>query len=552
LPAGLLILLLTLGAHLARAGVDATLDRDRVALGDTVRLTITATDNEDLGDAELAPLQRDFDILQRSSSSNTSIVNGRLSQSRQVVLELAPRREGRLQVPALRVGEGITPAISLVVGPAPDIKDGGETVLFEAEVDRQQVYVQGQLILTLRVQQAINLDNRSIEEFKLDNVFIKPLEQRSFQRSAGGRQWLVHEVRYALFPEKSGTLEIPVQVFTGRIPPARRSLFDLGQGKLVRRTTQALTVDVLPQPAGLNTDTWLPVRDLSVEESWSTPPDELRVGESATRTITIKGEGAQGAQLPPIRFSPIDGLKYYPDQPEISEEEIAGGLLGIRKDSAAVVPTRAGTYRIPEIRIPWWDTQAEQLRYAVIPERQITVAASATASGEPGPTPTANIATNTMPNAPAPPPTGGDRTWQAIALLSTTGWLLTLVYLWRQRRRSPAAATEDSGASEGKAFRQLLASCAGGDAASVRNAVVTWGSALRPDSPPVSLAQVADMFRDETLSGELDRLDASLYSRGGESWSGAALAECLRRLRRTRNAKGNRDERPLELYPESN
>ena len=37
-----------------------------------------------------------------------------------------------------------------------------DTVLFEAEIDREQVYVQGQLLLTLRVQQAVNLDARSI------------------------------------------------------------------------------------------------------------------------------------------------------------------------------------------------------------------------------------------------------------------------------------------------------------------------------------------------------------------------------------------------------
>ncbi len=127
---------------------------------------------------------------------------------------------------------------------------------------------------------------------------------------------------------------------------------------------------VLPQTPGC------PPGSLTLEENWSTSPEQLRVGESATRTIRIQGEGLQGAQLPPILFAPTDGLKYYPDQPQISEQEIPDGLLGIRQDSAAVVPTRAGTYLIPEIRIPWWDTQSEQVQYAVLPEREITVTAA--------------------------------------------------------------------------------------------------------------------------------------------------------------------------------
>ncbi len=87
-----------------------------------------------------------------------------------------------------------------MVGAAPDTHTGDQTVVFEAEVDQHNVYVQGQIILTLRVQQAVNLEGRSISELKLDNAFVKPLEQHSFQRTIDGRQWLVDELRYAIFP----------------------------------------------------------------------------------------------------------------------------------------------------------------------------------------------------------------------------------------------------------------------------------------------------------------------------------------------------------------
>ena len=57
--------LLTLACGAALAEVTATVDRNRVAMGDTLRLTITATDGEDVDGMDLRPLLGDFDILQR-------------------------------------------------------------------------------------------------------------------------------------------------------------------------------------------------------------------------------------------------------------------------------------------------------------------------------------------------------------------------------------------------------------------------------------------------------------------------------------------------------
>ena len=168
------LLLLALSANIALGAVTATVDRNRVTFGDTLRLTITATDDEEISDSELRALQGDFDILQRSSSSNTSIINGRVSQSQQVTVELAPRREGNLQIPAMRFGGSTTPGITVVVGPPSDSPSDGQSVVFEAEVDQSEVYVQGQVILTLRVQQAVSLNERSISPLKLDNAFVNP------------------------------------------------------------------------------------------------------------------------------------------------------------------------------------------------------------------------------------------------------------------------------------------------------------------------------------------------------------------------------------------
>jgi hypothetical protein len=401
----LCLLVGALGVTTGQAAVVAGIDRQTVALGDTLRLTITATEDEEISDADLRPLLVDFEILQRSTSSNTSIVNGRRTHSKQILLDITPRRQGALEIPPLRVGRSQSSSLSVNVGPPATNPSSQDTVLFEAEVDRDSVYVQGQVILTLRIQRAINLDNLGISELTLDDAFVKQLEQKSFQRNVDGRPWLVHEIRYAIFPAYSGKLEIPAQTFSARESGPRRGFFNLNSGgKMLRRTTQPITIDVMPRPAAFTGDTWLPARLVSIEETWSTPPEQLRAGESTTRTVTISGDGLQGAQLPPVIFEPVEGLKYYPDQAAISDAEIDSGLRGSRQDSAALVPTRAGTWVIPEIRIPWWDTESQRMRFAEIPERTINVgAADVTGTSTPLPSLLGDTAGQTVEIRPAEP-----------------------------------------------------------------------------------------------------------------------------------------------------
>ena len=546
-------MLLSLGTSYAVAAAQATLDRDRIALGDTLTLTITATDNDDLSDTSLDPLFTDFEVLQRSSSSNTNIVNGRISRSRQLIIEMTPKRQGNLTIPSLDVGSSATAAIPVSVGPPASMGDSDETVVFEMELDHKQAYVQSQVILTLRVSQAINLERRNISEFTLNNAFVKPLEQRSFQTRIDGRQWRVDEIRYAIFPEQSGTLEIPQQVFSGRVTQRRRSLFDLGgNGQLVRRIAGPISLDVLPIPAAFVGDNWLPARNVTVEESWSSPPEQLGVGDSATRSIRITAEGAQGAQLPPILFKPVDGLKYYPDQPNIGEEELPSGLLGIREDNAAVVPTRAGTYTIPELRIPWWDTQNRTLNYAVVPAREIIAALPAggatPAATTPLPLTEAEPSISTSPAALA---SGRESNplWPIIAAATTAGWLLTLFYLWRSRRTIQTPSSEEhESVTEKQAFKELLAACRQEDALAVRGAMIAWSATLFPDTPPRSLEQVSLRFADGELAAQLDALDSGLFGCTQTTWSGPAVATRAKQLRSEHKKKSPTDN-ALSLYP---
>ncbi|MEO1081791.1 MAG: BatD family protein [Pseudomonadota bacterium] len=538
-----LALCFSLLAPVAQAALYASLDRYSIALGDTVRLTLRSDGDGDPADADLSALQDNFEILQRSSSVSTRIVNGERSQNRELLLDLTPRREGDVVIPPFEVDGERSEALAVTIAPPPKAEADDEIVTFEAEVDRDRLFVQGQLLLTLRVQQAVNLESRSITELDLDNAFVETLGQNSFQRMIDGRPWLVHEIRYAIFPEASGQLRIPAQTFTGRMGSGRRTLFDTRpSGRLIRRQTEGIVIPVLPRPADFPKATWLPAADLSIEEQWSGDLDNLRIGDSVTRTVTLSATGLQGAQLPPLPWTGIDGLRAYPDQPNINDVKDDSGITGVRSDSVALVAVGDGEFELPAVEVPWWDTGSNTLRVARLPARRVRVLPNAPPPGEiPGQdaVPAASAA-----SAPAASPGA----WRWISVFCALGWIVTSLGWWRSRKTPTREAP-----TERKSPQALLRACRAGDASLARRELLAW---LRGQAYPGSLACWLREQGSPELSNAVDELEAALY-RGGaiggneearsEAWDGSRLAAAIEKLGTRRGAAGP-DDLPA-LYP---
>ncbi|EAQ97764.2 BatD family protein [Congregibacter litoralis] len=542
----------------AQSALEASLDRYNIAMGDSVRLSLRSDDGSDPSDADLTALREHFEIIQSSSNISTRIINGERSQTRELTLELTPLREGSLVIPPFEVDGKRSEALSVTVGPEPTLQATDEAVIFEAEVDRSKVYVQGQLLLTLRVQQAVNLDSRSISELDIPNAYVETLGQNSFQRTINGRPWLVHEIRYAIFPESSGELVIPAQTFSGRIASGRRTLFDTRPaGRLLRRRSEELVIPVLPRPDEYPAATWLPSSDLRIEEQWSGPLDQLRIGDSITRTITVTGEGLQGAQLPPIDGNSASGLRAYPDQPLINNVNSDKGVTGIRSDSLALVAVEDGVYELPALEIPWWDTESDSLKIARLPAQRLTVLPSPGAALNTGDTPAA-LPGNASPAVAAP--AAGQlqgSPWPWIAGFCAAGWLVTTILWWRRGQRPGSRPSETSTVEPDPP--RLLDACKRNDPRLAREALRLW---LREQGHRGSMEIWLREQDSASLREAVQELERHLYRHSlsdgdnaakgaaapsSEPWDGSALAAAIRSL--PKKAKTRRKDSPLpQLY----
>ena len=530
----------------ASAAIFTEVDRTEVALGETLRLTIRADAGEQPGDLDLSAIERDFEILQRSSSTSARLVGGEQSVTRTLELDLSPRRDGVMTIPSLTAGGRRTTPIAIKVSPQPAVMPGDELVIFDTKVDQTDVYVQAQLILTLTLQQAINLDNRTITEIDIPDVYVEPLEQKSFQRRISGRLWQVTELRYALFPQKSGDIEIPALAFSGRELLPGRSLLGARLGRRIALESKPIVIEVKPVPASFPGEIWLPASHFELTSQWSAPPETLTTGDSTTRTIEIVAEGLQGSQLPPITSlggsSGLDGLRFYPDKETIDQREVQSGLEGYRLQSEALVASRPGRWELPSLSIPWWNTDTDSLEYAELPREQIAVEGA------------------TIVDAPATPSADAEssveRSTQSTAgwfwpWIAALGWSLAAVFavLWLWQRRTQRAQPEKA-SPNGDSSKPLVAlrlACSSNNPEAARAAIINWGkSRLAPDKAVTLEAIRASV--SEALSVELKTLDEALYQQSATAWTGDRLFSLIKNEHDSGQAEPRATTMPA-LYP---
>ena len=528
------------------ARITAEVDRTNIAMGETLRLTLTADAGERPDQISLDQLEIDFEILQRSSSTSARLIGGEQNITRTLEIELSPLREGVLTIPAFNTGGRRTTPTAIKVSPEPEFALAEELVTFDATVDNTEVYVQAQVILTITLQQAINLDNRAVSDVDIPDTYQEPLEQKSFQRRSGGRLWQVTELRYALFPQKSGDLLIPAIAFSGRELLPGRSLLGARLGRRIAIKSDPINIRVKPVPATFPGDVWLPAQQLSLTSRWSAAPEQLSTGDSTTRTLEITAQGLQGSQLPPVTSlggtGGIKGLRFYPDKETIEQREIPLGLEGYRLQSEALVSSEAGNWTLPERTIPWWNTKTDTLEFARLPEERIRVtdllAPKDSDNGDIATTPVLTEGT-----------TVSRRLWQMSA---ATGWLLAAILgalLWLRRRdakANPPHGQADIDAQKTQHLMSVRKACSTNDPVAARLAVLTWGHKRFDDSSPNTLNEIAARVGGD-LAVELRAIDTLLFSKeSNPSWQGAKLFKLLKNYDAGTPSK---EVTELRLYP---
>ncbi len=554
-----IVLTLAMLSAAANAKVEAELPRSTVPISDSFRVTYTV--DRQVPTPDFSPLQADFEVLSTAQSTNVSIVNGQMQQSVSWTIDLMARREGELTIPPLDFGGERSEALRVTVT-AGDTGAGSAAdreIYIEVEAEPAAPYVQGQVRFTLRIFRAVPTSDAALSEPQIlegDGVIERIGEDLVYETSRGGARFSVVERRYAIFPQSSGRLVVGPMTFEA-VTGGQRSLFDpRPRGRRVRVRSEAMEFDVQPIPESFTGRAWLPAERVELIEDWPGQAGaQWRVGEPLTRTLTLRARGLSASQLAEIGAEVPEGLKQYADQPELDQATVDGSLVAVRRETVALIPSRAGSFELPAIEIPWWNTARDQLQYARVPARTVTVLPAA---AMPDPAVTAAPVTDPLEQPPADgieaaPVSTDTPTFLAwLSAVLAAGWLTTLALWFRSRRlqiadpSSPRARQRPPGPKA--VIRELERACAANDPDAASQALLQWGGSKWPGNPVHSLGELAARL-DGEMQSELHRLSRARYSRSGERWNGAALWQAFEANRRKRTQHRRRDTPQLEpLY----
>ena len=385
LRAAVVFLLFSLAFSATAQDIEVSVDRYELARGETLTYTIRVFEQRQGMQLDLTPLTENFDVLGTRTSSQIRSINGSVESWTDYIVTLFPLTEGDLEIPPLTINNARTDSITVsVVNQGPRSNQSSEELFLEIEVNKDSIYVQEQLLFTVRLFYTINgIRNPQFTELEMPDTVIQLIgSPNQYEKLIDGVRYGVYEKRYVIFPQRSGPLEIPDILFRGEVTDGSSNfVFRNLNTRRVTAFIDGMTVDVKQRPAAAgNSPVWLPVSGLTLEDSWAPDTEELQIGDSVVRTITMVAEGLDGAVLPPFGTTDLDGANTYPDPAEIDRTFVSGEIVGTRVETMTIVPTIDGNLQIPEIAIPWWNIDTDQLQVTTIPAKTLTIGAIAGAA----------------------------------------------------------------------------------------------------------------------------------------------------------------------------
>ncbi|MCN4143819.1 MAG: BatD family protein [Thiohalomonas sp.] len=558
-----LFLFFLLHTNIILAAVTATTGRTVLSIDETIELVIKSDSSSD--DPDLSVLEDHFQILGRSQSQNYSLINGNASRTHTWDTTLLPKQTGEITIPAIKVGKETTQPIYLVIkkqssNPGVDAKDVYLKIelagnIEESDTQDKSFYVQQQIMITVQLFHRIRFSNATLSDLEIENTVVEKISNdANYSKNIGKNRYNIIERRYAVYPQKSGLLTIPALTFTGNAEISQSySLFSRPGRQIISRT-KPLILNILPIPYSFTGQNWLPAESLEIESEILEDTNSIIVGEAITRHIIVRAKGLLGSQLPATSVSSSKIIKAYPDKEKLNNQLVNGKVIGVRRDTIAIIPLKPGSFTLPEIKINWWNTKTNQ--------QETSRLAARTLLAQPDSEQLAQIETNKpihQPEGAAQQNINGTEMemvktiekiiykeaeltknlwfWVSIALLIICLMTLALLIVASAKNKHPQKAlTVDekfplNDLEIKKHLHQLYEACQNNDAYNTSESLVQWAQ-LYFNRPMISgllpvIELIGNNSNNDLLISEIYNLESCQYSQEKKTWLGNNLSSEL-------------------------
>lgn len=411
--AGAVLILLLVAAPAAAQDVSftASVDRNRVEMGDQIELTF-ALNGGNGGSNFRAPGLNDFLVLSGpNQSTNMQFINGSVSSSVTYGYVIQPRSVGKFTIGSATISYGgkqlQTQPVTIEVvkgspqqAPRPGQQQPDEdadvgrqiadNLFLKVRVDKSKVSQGEQIVATYKIYTRVNVSSYnmtklpSLTGFWSEDLDV-PKQVQLGTETINGKQFRVGILKkVALFPQRAGTLEIdPMEVTCAvQVQTRRRSNDFFNQffndpffGNVTNVNhkvgSDPVKITVLPLPtsgipAGFNGavgnftfEAWLDHR-------------ETKADEPVTLKVKISGRGNLKLLEAPAVTVPPDIERYDPKITDnISKQEDV--VSGSRTFEYLLIPRHAGQMKIPSIPFSFFDPEKKNYVALHAPEFVLSV-----------------------------------------------------------------------------------------------------------------------------------------------------------------------------------
>lgn len=375
----LLIIFTLFCTFISAANVVVRIDRNKIILEEVLTLTLEVEGSTQSPKVNISSIEKDFTIVggpYQQTSFNS--INGQIKTSLTYSWSITANRLGTLIIPSFTVRVGNT---NYKTNPVKievkknSVQPQSNDIFITVELDKDTAYPGEQITIEYKLYTKttdIAINNLVPPEFVgfwVEKIFEATRLNYHKVRLNGEQYQMARLFTYALFPTKTGDIDIPEMTVkcnvAERRKSSRRSVFDsffddpfFGRQKTTTKIlrTQKKMISIHPFPNGAPSDFQGVVGEFGLQAR--VDRTTLPENDAVTLKLELRGTGNIALiNIPEIKFS--EALEVFPPTMDIKKDPFRDQITGTIQWELILIPRRAGKFSIPRIEIPYFNPKKE-------------------------------------------------------------------------------------------------------------------------------------------------------------------------------------------------
>lgn len=373
----------TVEASAKDAEFSLTIDSLNLEMGVSTNLVLSLVNAQNAKVPEIKGLDN-FDVLSTSQSTSTQIVNGDMTNKKDLYYIIMPKQTGTFTLQATVEYNGQTYLTNeLAVNVSESAGTTGEEtedLFMKTMISATQMAPGQKVVLTYELYSRYNIENFGfLDNIALDGFIANDIPEDQLQAGyvyIGGNKYVKYEARQlVLSAMKPGSFTIPAYNF--QVNVSTGDFFSSSKAVYLQTDPLVLTVNPLPNPPANFSGV---IGKLNLDSSYSR--QELNYGDSITLRVTASGNCSLDS-LTKIFNGDVAGFSVYETQ-KSTEEGVENNQYHARKEFEIIlVPETNGEITIDPVSLTYFDPETGTYEKGEIPGTTILVHGEVPAAPDP-------------------------------------------------------------------------------------------------------------------------------------------------------------------------